>query len=383
MPLLTRLVPEGKVVVMETEVLSGQAVDFTWLFNQHPITPSSSSYVISNKNHNSILFIYDVCQILAGEYTCIAKNDAGIATTSAYLIVEEPKSETEPPCFNVQLSPPRWSTAEPIRLVCYVSGQPFPRIRWYHNRTELAESRRVFMSVQKDGRCELNIQEASPEDVGEYVCEAVNEGGEAVTKTTVEIQPYKHSVILEQVTSGEAKDQLEEIVCNGERSSIHENTVKSDWLMSELKGYPSKQNILNRLQGEDERPELQDNVSLPESTEERKYDDKNEESEEDHIRDRPSLVILPMQVKVTGPSSIFVQWNDDRSIPVLGYCILLRDVKHKIWMEVGRVDANIKQITIKDLQEDHEYFVRIIAFNEAGVSEPLTNECPVRVVRPA
>ncbi|XP_076369536.1 cell adhesion molecule DSCAM-like isoform X2 [Tachypleus tridentatus] len=380
-PLITRLVPEGKVVVMETKVFSGQAVDFTWLFNHQSITPSSSSYAISNKEYKSILFIYDACQNLAGEYTCIANNDAGIATTSAYLIVEEPKSEREPPCFNVHLSPPRWSTAEPIRLVCYVSGKPFPRIRWYHNRTELVESKRVFMSLQKDGRCELTIQKACLEDAGEYICEAVNKWGEVVTKTRMEVESCKDSLILDQVTSGEAKEQLEEMICNGKCCSVHDSSPKSDCMVSESEDHPSEEtNILNRLQGEDERPY---NVILPESTEKMKYSNKDEEREEGHSRDCLASLIPPLQIKVTGPSSISIQWIDDHSIPVLGYCILLRDVKQKIWMEVCRVDGHTKQVTVRDLQEDHKYFVRIIAFSEAGVSEPLTNESPVRVVRPA
>lgn len=380
-PLITRLVPEGKVVVMETEVFSRQAVDFTWLFNHQPITPSSSSYAISNKNYKSILFIYDACQNLAGEYTCIANNDAGVATTSAYLIVEEPKSETEPPCFNVHLSPSRWSTAEPIRLVCYVSGQPFPRIRWYHNRTELLESKRVFMSLEEDGRCELTIQKASPEDAGEYICEAVNKWGETTTKTRVEIESCEDSLILDQVTSGEAKEQLEEMIYNGECYSVHESGPKYDCMASESEDHPSKEtNILNRLQGEDDRPY---NVVLPKSTEKMEYSNKDEGREEGHSRDCLASLIPPLQIKVTGPSSISIQWNDDHSIPVLGYCIFMRDVKQKIWMEVSRVDGHTKQVTVRDLQEDHKYFVRIIAFSEAGVSEPLTNKSPVRVVRPA
>lgn len=43
-------------------------------------------------------------------------------------------------------------------------------------------------------------------------------------------------------------------------------------------------------------------------------------------------------------------------------------------MEVGRVPAGVQRYNIRDLQEDHEYLVRIFARNEVGMSEPLESE---------
>lgn len=42
-----------------------------------------------------------------------------------------------------------------------------------------------------------------------------------------------------------------------------------------------------------------------------------------------------------------------------------------MWMEVGRVPPDVQKFQIRDLQEDHEYNIRIYARNEIGSSEPL------------
>lgn len=42
-----------------------------------------------------------------------------------------------------------------------------------------------------------------------------------------------------------------------------------------------------------------------------------------------------------------------------------------MWMEVGRVPPDLQKFQIRDLQEDHEYNIRIYARNEIGSSEPL------------
>lgn len=49
-------------------------------------------------------------------------------------------------------------------------------------------------------------------------------------------------------------------------------------------------------------------------------------------------------------------------------------------MEVGRVAADVQKLTIKDLQENHEYLIRIFARNEVGFSEPLESEEPFKVL---
>ncbi|UYV83624.1 hypothetical protein LAZ67_23001757 [Cordylochernes scorpioides] len=101
--------------------------------------------------------------------------------------------------------------------------------------------------------------------------------------------------------------------------------------------------------------------------------------------ERPSPPTAPLELHATGPSSILVAWGrpeSDRGAPLLGYTVVLKDMRRITWMEVGQVDADTQRLQIKDLVEGKEYLVRIIARNEVGSSDPLESEEPVLVVRP-
>lgn len=70
----------------------------------------------------------------------------------------------------------------------------------------------------------------------------------------------------------------------------------------------------------------------------------------------------------------------DGGAPLEGYNIAIRDTKKTMWMEVGKVAAPIQKFTIRDLQEDHEYLIRIFARNEIGLSEPLESDEPFKIL---
>jgi hypothetical protein len=81
-----------------------------------------------------------------------------------------------------------------------------------------------------------------------------------------------------------------------------------------------------------------------------------------------------------------VEWgapDSDGGAPLEGYKVAVRDAKRQMWMEVGRVDSDVQKLQVKDLAEGKEYFIRIFAKNEVGFSDPLENEEPFKVVRPA
>jgi len=99
----------------------------------------------------------------------------------------------------------------------------------------------------------------------------------------------------------------------------------------------------------------------------------------------PSPPTAPLEISPVGPHTLTVEWGapeSDGGAPLEGYKIAVRDAKRQMWMEVGRVAANVQKLTVKDLVEGCEYFIRIFAKNEVGFSDPLENEEPFKVVRP-
>lgn len=96
----------------------------------------------------------------------------------------------------------------------------------------------------------------------------------------------------------------------------------------------------------------------------------------------PSPPTGPLEVRYLGPNINIVEWGipeSDGGAPLEGYNIVIRNVKKTMWMEVGRVAADCQSFNIKDLAEDEEYIIRIMARNEVGCSDPLESDEPYQV----
>ncbi|XP_072142441.1 uncharacterized protein [Dermacentor andersoni] len=101
--------------------------------------------------------------------------------------------------------------------------------------------------------------------------------------------------------------------------------------------------------------------------------------------ERPDPPSTPLLVVVTGPFSMDVKWTAplyDGGRPVLGYVVAVKEPRRTLWMEVSQVNAPNVKTQIQDLEEGHEYLVRIYAWNEVGVSEPLETPEGTKIVRP-
>lgn len=101
--------------------------------------------------------------------------------------------------------------------------------------------------------------------------------------------------------------------------------------------------------------------------------------------DRPGPPTTPLLVVVTGPFSMDVKWgapDSDGGCPVIGYVVALKESSRRLWVEVCQVKAPAVKAHIRDLQEGHEYLVRIYAWNDVGVSDPLETPEATKIIRP-
>lgn len=67
----------------------------------------------------------------------------------------------------------------------------------------------------------------------------------------------------------------------------------------------------------------------------------------------PSPPTAPLEVRNLSANTVIVEWGvpeTDGGAPLQGYNIAIRDEKKTMWMEVGRVDADVQKFNIKDLQ---------------------------------
>lgn len=97
----------------------------------------------------------------------------------------------------------------------------------------------------------------------------------------------------------------------------------------------------------------------------------------------PSPPTAPLEVRAIGVNTSILEWGipeSDGGAPLEGYNIAIRDLKRTMWIEVGRVGPDVQRFQIRDLQDDHEYLIRIFARNEVGLSDPLESDEPYKVL---
>lgn len=97
----------------------------------------------------------------------------------------------------------------------------------------------------------------------------------------------------------------------------------------------------------------------------------------------PSPPTGPLEIRLIGTCTNVAEWGipeSDGGAPLLGYNIAIRDIKKTMWIEVGRCKEDVQKFNIRDLQEGHQYLVRIYARNEIGLSDPLESEEPYDIL---
>lgn len=151
------------------------------------------AFQLQHGNERVTLLIPEAHPKDAGTYILCAKNTVGLAYTSCTASVKgrvpndftdsEMVVDTEPiqPTVQLPLKDLVITEGQSVQLDCVITGQPEPEVIWYHEGRPVKESADVQL-LFRDDRCTLVIQEAVPEDVGEYKVVAINSAGEASSK---------------------------------------------------------------------------------------------------------------------------------------------------------------------------------------------------------
>ncbi|CAH1249873.1 MYLK3 [Branchiostoma lanceolatum] len=185
----------------------------------------SLEYRIFQANDQHSLVIPEVFPDDEGEVVCKAVNTLGEISCSAELFVDEEEptitrqscsaelfvDEEEPtitrqsreggsttvaaavgiiPNFVQRLQNSAVSEGETATFQCRITGDPRPKVMWFHKKREVTAARRVKMSYTEEGVATLVISNASKGDIGVYACVANSPAGKAtcVAKLHVETE---------------------------------------------------------------------------------------------------------------------------------------------------------------------------------------------------
>lgn len=130
---------------------------------------------ISILKDTSILSINNINVKDSGNYTCIVRNNAGVANFTSFMIVEAPpRWIVEPDDIEIQ-------SGRDLKLKCEVSGYPLPHVTWRKlERPEKENYESTRDMTSHNGT--VILSSASESDAGEYECTASNGVGKSLNK---------------------------------------------------------------------------------------------------------------------------------------------------------------------------------------------------------
>ncbi|XP_074858282.1 hemicentin-1 isoform X3 [Carettochelys insculpta] len=156
-------------VSLSCEVTGFPPPELSWLKNGKPINLNTNALIVPG---GRTLQIPQARLTDGGEYTCIARNQAGESKKKSFLTVYVPPNIKAHSGASLAVVTVR--VGVPVVLECESNAVPPPVITWYKNGRMITES--VNIEILADGQM-LQIKSAEVSDTGQYVCKAINIAG--------------------------------------------------------------------------------------------------------------------------------------------------------------------------------------------------------------
>ncbi|XP_019626721.1 PREDICTED: muscle M-line assembly protein unc-89-like [Branchiostoma belcheri] len=220
-----QVVEEGSTARMEVGVGGSPAPTVSWLFNGVEIKADQRrKFIADAKQQLYALVIEKVQPSDQGNYTCRAMNKFGEAGCTGQLFVQPPGQKVklvqgEAPNFLQMLESKAAEEGSTARLEIVVSGNPEPKVSWYHNGKEIRpDQKRQLQYDQARHLHALVIQKVQSEDDGEYTVKVRNDFGEAACTSSLHTYPPGQQV---QLVHGESPNFAQML----ESQAVEEGTV--------------------------------------------------------------------------------------------------------------------------------------------------------------
>nr|XP_049465887.1 Down syndrome cell adhesion molecule-like protein Dscam2 isoform X31 [Anopheles coluzzii] len=160
-----------------------------WLFNGNRVTTNDGINIMKSGQKISILSIESVQSRHAGNYTCVARNNAGESQHTSELKV------IVPPRWILEPTDKAFAQGSNAKVECKADGFPKPQVTWKKAVGDTPGEYKDLRSNDSSIRVEegsLFIQNIQKSNEGYYLCEAINgigSGLSAVTLITVQAPP--------------------------------------------------------------------------------------------------------------------------------------------------------------------------------------------------
>ncbi|KAL8178141.1 UNVERIFIED_CONTAM: Hemicentin-1 [Gekko kuhli] len=168
------LIALGDTTVMECKTTGVPSPQVKWF--KGDLELRASEYLIIDV-HRGQLKIQETQDLDAGDYTCVATNDAGSASGKITLDVGSP------PVFTQEPSDESMDIGSNVTLACYVHGYPDPKVKWQRvDGAPLFSRPFAVSSISQLRTGALSINNLWVNDEATYICEAENQFGKIVSR---------------------------------------------------------------------------------------------------------------------------------------------------------------------------------------------------------
>ncbi|XP_068215232.1 uncharacterized protein [Palaemon carinicauda] len=237
-PLQGVIANDGDRVVLECTIDGHPDPTVSWSHNGGPVSETAET---KSKLNKATLILENVNQSHSGHYTCVIKNDAGMAQCTCDVII---KKTQFPPVISKRLQPAVVSVGERLHLEIDVTGTPSPNVTWTRDGMPITPSE--HFAIRSEGtRHILVIQQAVADDSGRYSAIASNSAGRAESLADVRVMqvvkeppPTSTHTIIFTDTVDESKsisETIEEGHAKTVKRAIEEVTVEAPTIPSPTK----------------------------------------------------------------------------------------------------------------------------------------------------
>ncbi|UMM36442.1 hypothetical protein L5515_008606 [Caenorhabditis briggsae] len=182
--LVSTVVAQGENTTFEGIVTGWPAPTVEWTIDGRPL--DLKDIRVSNIGGRVSLHFLN-CQLShAGKYMCTAKNNSGVATSSAQLVV---RPKTIAPDFIQRLISEEVEEGRQLKWTVRVTGDPMPKVIWMRDGYEIPDCEEVRIVDHGDGYHSLVIVRVEGADSGQFTCLAENIAGEARSTADLVVRP--------------------------------------------------------------------------------------------------------------------------------------------------------------------------------------------------
>ena len=176
---------EGSSTAFEVVITGQKPISVNWLKDGVNCTENPNYEIEENDTENRYcLVISEVFDEDAGKFSCVARNAAGHASSTAELVVQ---GRPMPPSIEPMLVDQKSASGEKVTFEVNITGTPQPIVRWYREGAEIY-SNQDFVIGEDGVYNTLTISRTYGEDSGDFTVAAVNVAGRATSTCHLEVE---------------------------------------------------------------------------------------------------------------------------------------------------------------------------------------------------